>query len=100
MINLFQFLQSNFLKVSCITLLVGSLWVTFAVTYALFRDTTVPPAMAAKASTVTIQTAVTKPSDNAADGYQFWFRQRTSKPFTVPVEQAFAQQPFHQPTPK
>lgn len=100
MFNLFQFLQSNFLKVSFVTLLVGTLWVTFAVTYALFRDTTNPTTMAAKASIVTVQATATKPSENSTDGYQFWFRQRTSKPFTVPVEQAFAQPPSRQPASK
>lgn len=91
--NLFQFLQSNFLKLSCTALFVGALWIGFAVSYALFRDTTDPAATMAKASAMTVDAAAAKLSRNAADGHQYWFRQRTTKPFTVPVEQALAQRP-------
>lgn len=89
MLNVVRYVKQNFLLVSGAALLAGTCWFAFAVTYALFRDTTGPTIMAARAAYVPTESRSLSQEQAEADkdGYIFWFRQRTSLQPT-PIEQA------------
>ncbi len=88
MLNLLNFVRERFVLVAGLSLLAGTCWIVFTLTYALFRDTTETVTMSARAAPATATRRLSPEQlEFAKDGYLFWFRQRTSPPSTL-VEHA------------
>lgn len=75
-----QFVRRNFIASLVIVLLAGTGWITFAITYALFRDTMEPAPLRAP--------AIHRFVDSTSQSYHYWFRQRRLPPYSAPIEHA------------